>query len=89
VWHSHGLPSRIRAIHPFGTEPIVMNPSPVNEFEKHAVELADSSIFGEFWLFLCHTKKWWLLPILGVILLLGMLVLMSGSAATPFIYTLF
>ena len=48
-----------------------------------------SSLTREFLDFLKHNKKWWLLPILIVILALGALVLLSGSAAAPFIYTLF
>ena len=47
------------------------------------------SILGEFWLFLKHNKKWWLLPILIVLLLLGALVLLGGTALAPFIYPLF
>ena len=43
----------------------------------------------EFWDFLKYNKKWWLLPIIIVILCMGLLVLLSGSAAAPFIYTLF
>jgi hypothetical protein len=39
--------------------------------------------------FLKQTRKWWLAPILISVLLLGILVLLSGSAAAPFIYTLF
>lgn len=39
--------------------------------------------------FLRHNKKWWLGPILVVLLGLGLLVLLGGSAAAPFIYTLF
>jgi hypothetical protein len=34
-------------------------------------------------------KKWWLLPIIAMLLLLGVLVLLSGTAVAPFIYTLF
>lgn len=47
------------------------------------------SLAGEFWGFLNQTKKWWLLPIVLVILGLGALVFLSGSGAAPFIYTLF
>jgi len=43
----------------------------------------------ELWHFLCHTKKWWLLPVLVTLLLLGLLMWMSTTAAAPFIYTLF
>jgi len=39
--------------------------------------------------FLAHNKKWWLAPILIAILVLGALVLLGGTAAAPFIYTLF
>ena len=36
-----------------------------------------------------HNKKWWLGPIIVSITLLGALVLLGGTAAAPFIYTLF
>ena len=48
------------------------------------------SIIREFWLFLKVRKKWWLLPILLSLLLLGvLLVFAEGSVVAPFIYTLF
>ena len=43
----------------------------------------------EFFDFLMDNKKWWLAPIVVSILLLGALVFFGGSAAAPFIYTLF
>ena len=59
-----------------------------NEFETHAGQKRMS--FGaEFWNFLKHNKKWWLLPILVALLLLGALILLSGTAVAPFIYPLF
>jgi Family of unknown function (DUF5989) len=64
-------------------------PKVQSEFEKAAAETAGESLLSEFWSFLAHNKKWWLLPIVIVMLLLGTLVLLSGTAATPFIYTLF
>lgn len=48
-----------------------------------------AGLVSEFWDFLKHNKKWWLLPIIVVILALGALVFLSGSGAAPFIYTLF
>jgi len=39
--------------------------------------------------FLKANKKWWLAPIIIAILLLGLLVVLGGTAAAPFIYTLF
>jgi Family of unknown function (DUF5989) len=47
------------------------------------------SLPAEFWEFLLQNKKWWLLPILFVILILGALVFLGSSGAAPFIYTLF
>jgi hypothetical protein len=48
------------------------------------------SILKEFWGFLRVRKKWWLAPIVIVLLLLGVLIFLSqGSAVAPFIYTLF
>jgi len=48
------------------------------------------SIINEFWQFLRVRKKWWLAPIILVLLLLGILIFLSqGSAVAPFIYTLF
>lgn len=44
----------------------------------------------DLWNFLKERKKWWLAPLIIVLLLLGLLlVLGSGSALAPFIYTLF
>jgi hypothetical protein len=45
---------------------------------------------AEFWRFLVARKKFWLVPILVVVILFGGLVVLSqGSAVAPFIYTLF
>ena len=44
----------------------------------------------ELWSFMRERKKFWLLPIIVCLLLLGSLIVMtSGSAVAPFIYTLF
>lgn len=48
------------------------------------------SIFRELWEFMRARKKFWLMPIFLIMLLLGgLLVLAKGSALAPFIYTLF
>ena len=47
------------------------------------------SLAREFVEFLGANKKWWLAPILLAILAIGALVVLGGSAAAPFIYTLF
>lgn len=47
-------------------------------------------ILGEFWDFLKVRKKFWLAPIIIVLLLLSLLIVMTqGSALAPFIYALF
>ena len=48
-----------------------------------------SGLLREFVLFLMHNKKYWMTPIILVLLLFGLLIILGGSAAAPFIYTLF
>jgi len=48
-----------------------------------------TSLAKEFWLFLKQNKKWWLVPLVLVILLIAGLAIFSGSPVAPFIYTLF
>jgi len=43
----------------------------------------------ELWEFLGTNKKWWLVPIFLVLGLFGILLILSSTAAAPFIYTLF
>lgn len=47
------------------------------------------SLAREMWDFLATNKKWWLLPILIVLVLLGLLVAAGSTGLAPFIYTLF
>ena len=58
------------------------------EFEN-AAAAARIGLVAEFWDFLKYNKKWWLLPIVIVLLTLGALVILGSTAAAPFIYTLF
>lgn len=52
--------------------------------------MPDSSILVEFWNFLKVRKKFWLTPIILILLLLGALIIFAeGSALAPFVYTLF
>ena len=61
----------------------------MSDFKKLAASESQRGVVSEFWHFLGQTKKWWLLPIVVIILGFGALVLVSGTAAAPFIYTLF
>ena len=48
------------------------------------------AIIGEFWSYMRIRKKWWLGPIVLVLMLLGLFIVFTeGSALAPFIYTLF
>lgn len=59
-----------------------------NDFEKLA-EAEDPGIVREFIDFLRYNKKWWMAPILIVMLLLIGLAFLTASPVAPFIYTLF
>ena len=61
---------------------------PKSDFASEA-ESSSPGIFRELVDFLRHSKKWWLTPIIIALLLIGILVVLSGSVAAPFIYTLF
>ena len=58
------------------------------EFERYAEE-ARPGLLAEMWEFLSTNKKWWLTPIVLVVLLVGALIVFSGTGAAPFIYALF
>jgi len=52
--------------------------------------MSRASLVYEFWSFMRIRKKWWLLPIIVVMLAVGaLLVFAHGSILAPFIYTIF
>jgi len=52
--------------------------------------MAKQSLIKEFFLFIKQEKKWWLVPLIAVLLLVGALVLFAGSSPlAPFLYPLF
>jgi hypothetical protein len=52
--------------------------------------MAKRGLLSELWAFMRERKKWWLLPIIIMLLLVGsLLVFAQGSALAPFIYTVF
>lgn len=63
-------------------------PVPQSEFEKLGQE-EQLSLAREFWLFITENKKWWMIPILLVLSLVGLLALLAATGAAPFIYTVF
>ena len=60
-----------------------------NRLERAVATQSHMNVVREMWEFLSVTKKWWLLPFLLVFGILGALMMLSGTAAAPFIYTLF
>ena len=62
--------------------------SPSKTFESRAAEPPRGAV-SELLAFAFDNKKWWLTPIIVVLLGLGLLVILGGTAAAPFIYTLF
>jgi hypothetical protein len=59
-----------------------------NDFAQQA-DQPDVGFFRELLDFLAHNKKWWLAPIILMLLVIGLLVTLGGSGIAPFIYTLF
>ena len=60
----------------------------LEEFASRA-EARGSSWWAEFYALLVENKKWWLAPIIAVLLVLALFVVLTSSAIAPFIYTLF
>ena len=58
------------------------------DFQQQAQQ-KQPGLIAEFWYFLLHNKKWWITPIVLVLLAFGLLIALGGSPAAPFIYSLF
>lgn len=65
----------------------------MSEPEKNAFEEAgqeqEGSLVSEFFAMLKENKKYWMIPIVVILLIFGAIIIMGGTAAAPFIYTLF
>jgi hypothetical protein len=60
-----------------------------SEFEKAAVGRKDRGLLAEYFYFLKHHRAWWLVPVIVLLLLFAVFLVLSQTAAAPFIYTLF
>lgn len=61
---------------------------PAEDFAKAASE-QKSGLMGELWSLVRQSGKWWLIPIIVVLLIIGLIVFLGSTAAAPFIYQLF
>jgi Family of unknown function (DUF5989) len=59
-----------------------------DDFARQAQQ-SSPSLVRELVDFLLHNKAWWITPIVVVLLLVGLLIILSGTGAAPFIYPLF
>ena len=64
------------------------DPTSAEARAREAARRANSFV-SEFLYLLRRTKKWWTIPVVLVLLVLGALFVLSSSAAAPLIYTLF
>jgi hypothetical protein len=62
---------------------------PITDNESLLQQASNPGFLADFWDFLTTSKKWWMLPLLIVFLLLGLVLVLAHTAAAPFIYTLF
>ena len=61
----------------------------MNRFEELSQTRSKPGLVSDVKFFLTHSKKWWMFPIIAVLILFGALMVLGGTAAAPFIYTLF
>ena len=56
---------------------------------EQAAQSGQNRLIHQLWKMLMYNKKYWLIPVIAALLLFGLLIILGGSAAAPFIYTLF
>jgi hypothetical protein len=61
----------------------------VRSLEERAQKAQRSGPLSEFAYFLRRSRKWWMTPIIAMLLLVGALLVMAGTAVGPLIYALF
>ena len=69
--------------------PPVAPPTAADNLKAAAQSEGHIPLWKDFAYFLLHNKKWWLLPIILILLALSLLVALSSTAVAPFIYTVF
>ena len=56
---------------------------------EQMAEEQQMSLARELWFFIVENKAWWMIPIVIVLALIGILIALSATGATPFIYSIF
>ena len=64
-------------------------PSRDSQRDQLLQQTTDRGYFAELWNFARTSRKWWVIPLLVVILVLGAILALGNTALAPFIYTLF
>ena len=64
-------------------------PATDGEDLRDLAETPAPGLIAELWHFMRSNKKWWLIPIVAMLLLVGGFIMLTGTAAGTFIYTLF
>ena len=57
--------------------------------DENGIPQSSPGFFSDLLYFARTHKKWWMIPIVSLLLLFGALMLLGGTAGAPFIYTLF
>jgi len=70
------------------TEQYNTKPSDTGEQFTRQAKQPSPGLLNEYWHFLCHSKKWYIIPTIVLLLLLGLLVGLSASGLMPFIYAI-
>lgn len=65
-----------------------MSDNKSDAFEQ-ASEGKQAGLVSEFLQFMKENKKFWMIPLLLMMLILGLLIVLAATSAAPFIYTLF
>jgi hypothetical protein len=65
-----------------------LSAAPAASFEQ-AAQGRSGGFVSEFWAFARHHKRWWITPILVILLIVAALVFLGGTGAGPLIYPLF
>jgi len=71
---------------PAETQPTETQPIELSRDFAAQAEETPPGLIAEFVDFLLHNKKWWLTPIILVLLGLGLIIFLSGTVVAPFIY---